>query len=638
MSHTHFRSRRRSSGSAKHGHLLVESLEPRVLLTSSPTGSIDLFSRSYIVGWALNADDGAAPVSVDITINGVKTTISANQSRADLAGPLGSPIHAFTYAVPTLVPGNSTVLVEAVSPSTGVRTTLKSGTLTNPQPIYSIDVANSTTIAGWALDADSANPINIRVDIDGVTGTPFATNRARPDVGTIYHVNNTGFLATGSFTGHVVEIYAMDAPSNQATLIYSNNHLPTGSLDVASGFFVYGWARDIDNPTASINVRVDIDGQTLGGTPTLANVSRSDLTIPLGSANHGFNIAIPGLTPGTHTIQVYAIDGQSGSAAPVLIGTKVVTNAAPIGHVDTVNSSVLSGWALDPDIGANPVTINVYVDDTSFGSFTANGSRPDLTKPFGSPNHGFAVNLSTLPAGSHSITVTAVDDRTSDESEVVIFDDFINNHVPIGSFDAINGKSIAGWAYDQDAPSMALPVDVYVDGVFSTTLTAGQARADVDQVLGSPNHAFSGSLPAMSFGTHKIDLYASESQGNVSVLIGSKTVVNSRPIGWIESATATNISGWAGDPNRPGESVDIVIYINGVAYTPGILTVSGTANISRPDVAAIAPFSSVPGYALYGFNITLPTLSAGRNQIDIYAVDKNNGMISPLGSRAITVA
>ena len=64
---------------------------------------------------------------------------------------------------------------------------------------------------------------------------------------------------------------------------------------------------------------------------------------------------------------------------------------------------------------------------------------------------------------------------------------------------------------------MAIPVDVYVDGVFSATLTAGQPRADVDAVLGSPNHAFSGNLPAMSFGSHKIDLYASESQGNVSV-------------------------------------------------------------------------------------------------------------------------
>ncbi len=67
----------------------------------------------------------------------------------------------------------------------------------------------------------------------------------------------------------------------------------------------------------------------------------------------------------------------------------------------------------------------------------------------------------------------------------------------------MTGKLIAGWAFDQDAPNMALPVDMYVDGVFSTTLTAGQSRPDVNAFLGFPNHAFSGALPTLSFGTHK---------------------------------------------------------------------------------------------------------------------------------------
>ncbi len=85
----------------------------------------------------MNADDGAGAVNIDITINGVKTTISAHLARNDLTAVLGSPYHAFSFTMPTLAPGTATLLVEAVSTASGARTTLRSGIADlNPAPDF----------------------------------------------------------------------------------------------------------------------------------------------------------------------------------------------------------------------------------------------------------------------------------------------------------------------------------------------------------------------------------------------------------------------------------------------------------------------------------------------------------------------
>src|SRR3954447_20441261 len=135
-----FKPNQRSSEKRKHSkrsvaacRFAVENLESRTLMSATPIGSVDVFSRTKVVGWAFDVDDGPAALNIDITVNGVKSSVAANVFRADLSA-LGSPYHAFSFNLPALLPGNSNVLVEAVSPSTGVRKTLKSGVLTNPAP------------------------------------------------------------------------------------------------------------------------------------------------------------------------------------------------------------------------------------------------------------------------------------------------------------------------------------------------------------------------------------------------------------------------------------------------------------------------------------------------------------------------
>lgn len=613
---------------------LAEALEPRTLLSSTPTGTVATFTNSTISGWAFNSDDGSLPVNIVITINGVSTTISADQDDAPLQATLGSQYHGFSYTVPTLPPGKSTVTVQAVSTSTGTTKTLKSGTLTNPAPTGAVTISkDGSTITGYAHDADSAGPIEVRIDVDGVQGTPFTTNVFNQTAANKFHTGNAtlGFSETGSFLGHVVEVYAIDQPSDTPVLIYSNNKKPIGKVTVNDGFTVAGYAFDPNSGATPIDVEVEIDGQLLGS-PTLANTVNASLQKTLGSTDHGFSITIPGLTPGKHVISVYAIDGQDSSLAPVLIGSKTVTDAVPVGGVTSITSTTITGWALDPDLGTQAATINVYVDDSIFGTYTASQSLPNLSGS--KKGHGFTVDISSLPAGSHSITLTVDDNRTSDDSEVVFYDSFIDDQKPVGVFESASGTTLTGWAYDPDTPGSPIPVDIYVDGVYAETVSADIARSDVPQLqsLSSNAHGFSADLPALSFGTHKIDIYASESQGNVSVLIGSKTVTNTRPIGAVESINATTVTGYAGDIDTLGQSIEVEVYVNGV------LAVTGTANIARPDLVETgAPFAADPGFDDYGYSLTLTGLTSGANEVDVYAVDSNNGMLSPIKSEIVTV-
>ena len=414
---------------------LAEALEPRTFLTSAPTGAVAVFSNATISGWAFNSDDGSLPVNIVITINGNSATLSANQNES-LNTTLGSPLHGFSYTVPTLPPGKSTVTVSAVSTTTGTTKVLKTGTLTNPAPTGAITLSkDGSTISGYVHDADSANPLQVRIDVDGVQGTPFTTNVFNQIAANKFHTGNAplGFTVSGSFLGHVVEVYAIDAPSSTPVLLFTNNKKPTGKVTINDGFSVQGYAFDPNSGSTPIDVEVTVDGVLLSGTPSLANIVNASLQKTLGSTDHGFNIAIPGLTPGKHTINVYALDGQAGSQTPVLIGSKAVTDA-PDRRRSHDQRQHHHRLGVRSDLKTSPTTVNLYVDDSLFNEapITASANLPGLSGS--KKGHGFSIDISSLPTGSHSITLTVMDNRTSDGSEVVFYDNFINNHKPIGGF------------------------------------------------------------------------------------------------------------------------------------------------------------------------------------------------------------
>ena len=603
--------------------VLVEELESRRLLSAAPIGSVDIYNRSTIAGWAYDASDGANSIAVDIEINGAVTTITANGARADLVGAVGSRYHGFTFSVPTLNPGTETVLVYARA-SDGTRTLLRGGTLPNPAPAGWIEAINSTGIYGWTVDTDDRTAaLQVRVDVDGVTGTPVTANATRNDLIPLYGSSNHGIVIPGSFLGHVVDVYVQDIPSNTWVLFKSTGHAPVGNVELMNAHTVAGWAFDSDLGSAPTEVRVDIDG--VAGTPVDASNARSDLARIFGSANHGFSISLPALSPGAHTVAVYAIDTASTSVAPVRLAQGTVTNAPPHGYVDALSATSVSGWAFDPDAGASSINVTVYVDRAVFATVSANTYRRDLVTALGSGNHGFSVDLSSLTKTSHAITVTMHDSAGGSPDEIVLFDGYINNHVPFGFVDSASSRTVAGWAYDPDAGVNPSNVDVYIDGTFALTAIANVARADLTHAIGSPNHGYSIALPAMEFGTHVITVYADESVGNNSVLIGTATVVNHVPIGSADLFNRNTVSGWAFDADWGSGAVTVDLFVDGVDTT------SVTANGTRNDLTPVF------GSPNHGFTVSVPTLSAGSHEVSVFIVDPNNSRLVPLATRTFVV-
>lgn len=602
----------------------IEGLESRLLLAAAPMGYVDILNAGTIAGWAYDPDAGAAAIDVALTIDASTSTLTANVGRPDLGPVLGSSYHGFRFSPAALAPGQHTVKVEAVDPASGQRTTLAQATLSNAAPVGSMDLVSATRLAGWLHDADDpTTPVQFRVDVNGVPGQVQTADLARGDLIGPLGGANFAFDISGDFANKVVELYALDAPSGTATLMYSNNRAPQGWVDTLTTTQINGWALDLDQGAGSVQVRVDIDG--VAGTPVTADLDRPDLIGPFGSSAHGFAINLPALTPGKHQVSVLASDfGQAGTPLKV-IWTGTVTDAVPTGYVDALTPQYLAGWAYDTDVGAGAVPVSVYVDDVLFTTVTADNTRPDLLAAVGSTDHGFYVDLSTIPAGSHSITVTLHDQISSPHEEVVLYDSFINNHSPIGYIDAAGPAQVSGWAYDQDAGADAINVDVYVDGQFARTARADVYRADLQGAVGSTNHGYVVTLPGMSFGAHKVEVYAAESQGNVSVKIGEVTVTNTAPIGSFDGLDGAYAAGWAFDSDNPSTPLQVALLVDGQIAT------TTTASAERPDVSSYLQSTN------HAFWIALPTLSAGSHEISVLAYDPLSNDAVTLGTRWVVV-
>ncbi len=98
---------------------------------------------------------------------------------------------------------------------------------------------------------------------------------------------------------------------------------PVGYVDIATSEEVAGWAFDEDAGTEPIEVHIYLDEKHIA--TLTANLRRDDLvgkvkglTDPL----HGFQWTPPTLSPGRHSVKVYAINVPPGDN--ILIGTKII--------------------------------------------------------------------------------------------------------------------------------------------------------------------------------------------------------------------------------------------------------------------------------------------------------------------------
>jgi hypothetical protein len=201
--------------------------------------------------------------------------------------------------------------------------------VTPTAPIGTLDVASTrydvVRVRGWALDPNTADPVAVRVYVDGVAKTAATASVARPDIGGAYpaYGPNHGFdiadmkLANGA---HQVCAYAINLGIGAAnttlgcrTVVTSGN--PVGTVDAfveaVGGVKVRGWAFDPDL-AGPITVRVYVDGAFRQSLSTGLSRPSVGATVPGAGPTSGYEgVKIP-TALGPRQVCVYAINVGTG--------------------------------------------------------------------------------------------------------------------------------------------------------------------------------------------------------------------------------------------------------------------------------------------------------------------------------------
>jgi len=404
------------------------------------------------------------------------------------------------------------------------------------------------------------------------------------------------------------------APVAPPVALAAGNVLPIGVIDIATSTRVAGWTVDRDTPSQSLTISLVIDGVTRN--KVTANLNRPDLTPIFGSANHGFDIALPALSLGIHRIEIISTD-SSNSSLVASLGSRTVSNVtAPIGFIDGVNPTFFTGWTFSGDAASTPIEIRYSIDNNPPVLASSGIFRRDLARAVGSTNHGFLVVLPTLTAGAHTVTIDAFDQfselLTPLGTRAFIVTNPVGTHHPIGNLDFVSNNRAIGWAWDADTPLQSIHVRIDVDGIAGLSSIANVNRPDLTGPLGSPNHGFNVGL-SLTAGNHRIDLFALEpSPGSGSILlpvyIGSKNTVTVPPTATVDIFSPTRIAGWAHAASTPFTPVQIRLDVDNLQGAPI------TANLPRADLAFL-------GATTFAFDFPTTNIGSGLHMLRLFLID-----------------
>jgi len=140
---------------------------------------------------------------------------------------------------------------------------------------------------------------------------------------------------------------------------------------------------------------------------------------------------------------------------------EIINNTGPpIGSMTWVsaerNRVRVKGWALDRDVGADPIDVRIAVDGTTIGTITADQLRTSVHDLHGMGNyHGFEGDFAVdLSPGSHQVCAVGINDSAKGSNRTVDCWtlDVPDDHLPIGALATArvrNDRIIAGgWAKD----------------------------------------------------------------------------------------------------------------------------------------------------------------------------------------------
>lgn len=105
--------------------------------------------------------------------------------------------------------------------------------------------------------------------------------------------------------------------------------------------------------------------------------------------------------------------------------------------------------------------------------------------------------------------------------------------------------------------------------------------------------------------------------------VNAEAALNQKPQGAVDDLTCDKVRGWAFDPDEPGKSISVHVYINGVFGTLGAEGYDlGPTSVDRPDVNSVKGITGI-----HGFDWPLPAKyrDGKAHDIFVYAIDSQGG-------------
>ncbi|WP_439688717.1 hypothetical protein ACRQ4C_11355 [Curtobacterium sp. SP.BCp] len=439
---------------------------------------------------------------------------------------------------------------------------------------------------------------------------------------------------------------------------------PYGNVDSvtvsSTSLTVSGWAVDPDVLTKALRVAFYVDG--VGKRTVTGDIARSDLAGSLGAGNtkHGFSTTLTGMSQGSHSVCVYAINQGPGSNTMLGCTPFTVTSAPPKGVLDTAKGGTgtiaLSGWVLDPD-SSKPAPYRVQIDGKQVVNATANVVRNDVAKVYKGVGStvGFSTTVKNVTPGSRVVTLWTQDKPGTSWTKVATKTATVTMPTtgPTGKTGTVKARldqatpavgkvTVKGWAFDPDVYDR-VPYRVLVDGKVAQTGTANGRRADVEKVYPGwgPNVGVQTTLTGVAAGKHTVALQAMDRPSGKWVAVGSKSVTvpavagatgKTGPVyGAYDVARGgkgtITVSGWAIDPDT----------VNPVTYrvdVDGKTVHTALASGTRKDVER-----AHPGYGSdVGLSVTLTGQKAGRHTVALWFQELPSGAWKQAGSKTATVS
>ncbi|MDP9866134.1 MULTISPECIES: fibronectin type III domain-containing protein [Streptosporangium] len=410
---------------------LVEGRAPSLTLASAPYGELERVEHQpgwgnqvKVVGWAMDDASATAPSQVLVYNRTSSWWTTADAYRPDVAHWGTGDRHGFDLMVPIANPGRNTVCVTLYDHTATVPGPEMCAGFTVADPIGAMtglgwEGDGKVTVTGWAIDPDTADPVQVRILDDGrLITTVTADGPSDDDV-------LAGYPAYGTDHGFSAEISASLVEGIHSVTAVAVNRAGPGS-DIQVGQQYYVAPGDTTAPVVSFGgakaaeMRVNVD---TGEVNVWVRFEQMEVT-PDGSGQWVTrdNRANPDtylytrLKPDTlYRFRVTAYNYRS-VAPPVVLERRTPRSADPVGGMTALSwdggeEITISGWAIDPDTSA-PIQVRILEDGRPVSTVTADAPMSEdiaARYPDHGTGHGFtAVVSASATEGIHSFTAVAV--------------------------------------------------------------------------------------------------------------------------------------------------------------------------------------------------------------------------------------